>query len=67
MNLTTLSLLELFELNLPLRAKLDARQPLTADEQALHEAICAEALARLDAQRWRDRQERDELLENRYR
>lgn len=67
MNLTTLSLLELFELNLPLRAKLDARQPLSTEEQMLHEAICSEALARLDAQRWRDRQERDELLENRYR
>lgn len=67
MNLTTLSLLDLYELNLPLRAKLDARQPLSTDEQALHEAICAEALARLESQQWRDRQERDALLENRYR
>ena len=66
MNLTTLSLLDLYELNLPLRAKLDARLPLSVEEQELHSAICSEVLARLDALRQHDRQERDERLAERY-
>ena len=67
MNITGLSIIELYELNAPMRKKLDAGQLLSIDEQALHDAICAEVLARLESQQWRDRAERDALLENRYR
>ncbi len=66
MNLITLSIENLYELNAPMRRKLDAGQPLTADEQALHDTICAEVLIRLEALRLRDRQERDERLAERY-
>ena len=67
MNITGMTIIELYELNAPMRSKLDAHIPLSTDEAALHEAICAEVLARLDAQQWRDRADRDALLENRYR
>ncbi len=66
MNLTTLTIETLYQLNAPMRAKLDARQSLTVEEQDLHEAICSEVLARLDALRQHDRQERDERLTARY-
>ncbi len=66
MNITTLSVEELYTLNQPLRAKLDSRQLLTIEEMDLHEAICAEVLARLDAQRLAERIERDERLAERY-
>ena len=67
MNLTILSVDQLYTLNQPLRAKLDSRQPLSVEEQDLHEAICSELLCRLDALRQHDRQERDERLAERYR
>ena len=66
MNLTTLSIESLYQLNAPMRRKLDARQPLSVDEAALHETICAEVLIRLDAQRLADRNERDARLSQRY-
>ena len=66
MNLTTMTIEELYTLNQPLRAKLDSRQPLTADEQELHSCICSEVLARMDAQRQADRSERDARLTVRY-
>ena len=66
MNLTTLTVEQLYTLNQPLRAKLDSRQPLTADEQELHSCICSEVLARMDAKLQHDRQERDALLARRY-
>jgi hypothetical protein len=65
MNLTILSIEALYTLNAPLRAKLDAREPLTADEQELHSCICSEVLARMDALRQHDVAERDELMARR--
>ena len=65
MNLTTMTIEELYTLNQPLRAKLDSRQPLTADEQELHSCICSEVLARLDAKLQHDIAERDELMARR--
>jgi len=65
MNLTELTVQQLYEVNEPMRYKLDRQQPLTADEQSLHEAICSEVLARLGALRQSDRDERDELLARR--
>ena len=66
MNLTTLTIETLYQLNVPMRAKLDSRIPLSIEEQELHSAICSEVLARLDALRQHDRQERDERLTSRY-
>ena len=66
MNLTTLTIETLYQLNAPMRAKLDSRIPLSVEEQELHSAICSEVLARLDALSLHDRQERDERLAERY-
>ncbi len=66
MNLTAMTIEELYTLNQPLRAKLDSRQPLTADEQELHSCICSEVLARMDSLRQTDRNERDARLTVRY-
>ncbi len=66
MNLTTLTIETLYQLNAPMRAKLDARLPLSVEEQDLHDAICSEVLARLDALRQHDVAERDELMAKRY-
>ncbi len=67
MNLTTLTIETLYQLNAPMRCKLDTGRELSTDEQDLHEAICAEVLARLEALRQHDRQERDERMAARYR
>ena len=64
-NLTELTPSQLLDLNAPIRAKLDARQPLTDEEQQLHSAICEEVLRQMDALRQSDRDERDALMAKR--
>ena len=42
---------ELYQLNLPIRAKLGSRQEMTQEESDLHFAICLEVSRRMEAQR----------------
>ena len=42
---------QLYQLNLPLRTKLDTRQEMTQEESDLHFAICLEVSRRMEAQR----------------
>ena len=65
-NLTELTVQQLYEVNEPMRYKLDRSLPLTADEQELHSCICSEVLARLGALRQSDRDERDAILAECY-
>lgn len=66
MNLTAMTIEQIYTVNAPLRANLDARIPLSTDEQELHSCICAEVMSRLDSLRIADRNERDARLAARY-
>ena len=61
-----LSIEELFQVNAPLLRKILDGQALTAEEQALHEAILNEAQRRLTSLEQSDRAERDARLTERY-
>ena len=61
-NLNEMTPDELYTLNAPIRAKLDAHQPLTDEEQQLHSAICAEVLRQMDALRASELAERAERM-----
>jgi hypothetical protein len=56
--LHTLSVEELYQLNMPYRTKLEAHQELTPGERAHHEAILEEVKARLTGLRKTELEER---------
>ncbi len=57
-NLSNLTPEELYQLNLPLRHKLDTRQEMTQEESDLHFAICLEVSRRMEAMRKQELAER---------
>ena len=59
-NLTNLTPEQLYQLNLPIRAKLDARQDITEEESNLHFAICLEVSRRMETLRKQELAERAE-------